>query len=631
MLKMGKKIVKGKLCFFVLLLSVCTAPLVFAKLTLESVYPNQGVLGQDFEVTLKGTGFDDNTRLSMGMDVGNIKAIIGSVDTPGFANDVTVDAGKAYVADGSSGLQIVDISSVDIPKIIGSVDTPGHAYRAAVSGDRVYLADGSAGFHVIDIGSAIPKIVGTFNTDGNVLDLAVDGQFAYVADDTGGLIVADISNETSPQHLATLNTEGRAVGIALREGKAYVSVNNGEHLIVDIQAPQTPVVLDTVKFSCTSTSAESIYNKGITVTDDGFYIADRACGLQVASEVPSFSVLKSVDTPGDAQDVAIDGAFAYVADGKSGLQIINIDPTDGSQIIGTVDTPGMAKGVAVEGDKAYVADGAYGLQVIDVSEPSISQTIATIKLFSIFFSQVLSSANSLIYTANGGGLKIIDISDPVQPQISNVFNMPFGYTPNDLKIVGDKAFIPSGEKGLLVVDISDPAKMEQLFLVETVDSAYGVAIDNNVAYVADGDAGLQIIDFSVASSPEIIGSLDTPGWALSISVVGSTAYLAASYGGLLIIDVADPHQPKQIGQLNQSGSANHVVVQNGKVYVAGGSGGLHVFGPGSFDEQIQRPFGVVHLGLGVLESILGFFKPGLANGPCPIEIFGSFEVAPGCF
>jgi hypothetical protein len=71
----------------------------------ESVYPNQGVLGEGLSVTLKGTGFDENTRVST-LDVGN-----KSVNTAGSANGITVVGDTAYVVDGNNGFQIIDISS----------------------------------------------------------------------------------------------------------------------------------------------------------------------------------------------------------------------------------------------------------------------------------------------------------------------------------------------------------------------------------------------------------------------------------------------------------------------------------------------------------------------------------------
>ena len=40
---------------------------------------------------------------------------------------VTVVGTTAYVADGDSGLQVIDVSNPASPQIIGSVDTPGYA------------------------------------------------------------------------------------------------------------------------------------------------------------------------------------------------------------------------------------------------------------------------------------------------------------------------------------------------------------------------------------------------------------------------------------------------------------------------------------------------------------------------
>jgi len=58
--------------------------------------------------------------------------IAGSVDTPDIASGVYVSGDYAYVADWTSGLQVVDMSDPTNPTIAGSVDTPGAAYGVCV-------------------------------------------------------------------------------------------------------------------------------------------------------------------------------------------------------------------------------------------------------------------------------------------------------------------------------------------------------------------------------------------------------------------------------------------------------------------------------------------------------------------
>ncbi|MDP6796866.1 MAG: hypothetical protein QGG33_03490, partial [Candidatus Krumholzibacteria bacterium] len=72
----------------------------------------------------------------------------------------------------------------------------------------------------------------------------------------------------------------------------------------------------------------------------------------------------SVDTPGTARSVAVSGNYAYVADGYSGLQIVDVSDPAAPLIIGSVDTPDTAFGVAVAGNYAYVADRYSGLQIV---------------------------------------------------------------------------------------------------------------------------------------------------------------------------------------------------------------------------------------------------------------------------
>ncbi|MDO9027212.1 MAG: hypothetical protein Q7U87_04955, partial [bacterium] len=70
---------------------------------------------------------------------------VGVYDTPGFAWAVAVSGNYAYVADGDSGLRIINISNPASPTETSCYDTPGCAYAVAVSGNYAYVADGDSG------------------------------------------------------------------------------------------------------------------------------------------------------------------------------------------------------------------------------------------------------------------------------------------------------------------------------------------------------------------------------------------------------------------------------------------------------------------------------------------------------
>lgn len=139
---------------------------------------------------------------------------------------------------------------------------------------------------------------------------------------------------------------------------------------------------------------------------------------------------------------------------------------------------------------------------------------------------------------------------------------------NDLKVVGERAYLVLGRAGLVIVDVSQPETPEKIGAFDTAGHASGIAVSGQYAFVADGRAGLRIIDIADPSSPREISAYDTPGYAGDVDVVGSRAYLADGNSGLLIVDIGDENFPRLSGRLPIDGSARKVAVQDNYAYLA---------------------------------------------------------------
>src|SRR4029077_7216232 len=71
-------------------------------------------------------------------------AVAGRVTVAG-GSDLTVSGTRAYVAAGTAGLQIVDVTTPTAPRVLGTVNTPGNAHAVAVgSAGYAYVADETA-------------------------------------------------------------------------------------------------------------------------------------------------------------------------------------------------------------------------------------------------------------------------------------------------------------------------------------------------------------------------------------------------------------------------------------------------------------------------------------------------------
>lgn len=295
---------------------------------------------------------------------------VGSLDTAGTAEAVAVSGNYAYVADGYSGLRIIDVSNPTSPSETGYYNTTGYAFDVAVSGNYAYVADGSKGLRIINVANpAAPSESGFYDTPGSARGIALAENLACIADSDGGLQIINIASPGSPYLVGSLPTPGSAYGVALSSIYAFVADATGGLTIVNISNPASPV--QTGNFNTSGQAyAAGLYNQYVCV-------ADYSEGLRVIDvSTPSAPVEAGFYNPAVVKyyrDVAILGRFALIASdansegGTNGLRVIDLSDPALPEEAGYCDTSGDPRGVTVQGKYAYLAEYTRGLRIIDIS------------------------------------------------------------------------------------------------------------------------------------------------------------------------------------------------------------------------------------------------------------------------
>ena len=151
---------------------------------------------------------------------------ISFIDTPGYAREVLVFSGRAYVADSKSGLRILDVSDPAAPREIGHYLPPGPKVDIRgvdVVGRFAYLAAGYAGLFVVDISHpANPRGLPRSGGPRSARTVVISGSYAYTGDHVG-VQVFDVSNPSSLREVASYKTPSHVGDIWVAEGKAYVA------------------------------------------------------------------------------------------------------------------------------------------------------------------------------------------------------------------------------------------------------------------------------------------------------------------------------------------------------------------------------------------------------------------------
>lgn len=530
----------------------------------------------------------------------------------GYAWDVKLFGSRVFIADGGAGLQIVDISNPKSPTKKGCFDTPGSAYdidifqRTMNNTTYIYaaVADETSGLEIIDVTNpnctcpcpsgtnpSCPILVGSVDTPGRAIGVVVSGNYAYVADDTNGLVIVDISDVTKPKIVGTYDTPQNAYSVAFssKDNLVYIADGNRDVIVVDVSDPTKPVYKG--YFGCCDVEGDCFAND---VALDGSYafVVDPAYGLHVlnAANASKLSEVYVFNSPAYTYGVQYQG-YAYVTAGSAGLRVIefpnyNVPPipnyTDPREA-GFFDTPGYAYAVQISWPYAYVADGDRGLRVVNVSNPAAPHEVAY--LDTPGEARDIALYNGFAYVADKNqGVRVIDVRNPENPVETS--SPPFNSECKDARAVfsgGGYIYVADGTCGLRMFDAAAPEHNTSL---ETVGEAMDVVVSNSYAYVAAGSGGgLQIVRVTISTTtnpPTLtltpVGSYDSDGSASAADITSTTLFLADGANGVRMFDVSDPANPVERGFFDTRGSAGNLKVVLNAIFVADGDGGLQILG-----------------------------------------------------
>jgi hypothetical protein len=358
------------------------------------------------------------------LDVINISSptnpvVIGSiaVDAGGAVKGVALSGGRAYVADGTSGLRVYDLGTTPslrsevqddfasthlattgtlsvvtgadmptntarfqivngadptLPRIIGELATtlPAAGFFDVAINDAATLAVtamGGAGIWVIDITNrAAPFVRGSYDTPGIAYAVAVNGtgSLAYVADGSGGIKILSLANPSAPALAGSLAVSGIQRDIAVQGAVAYLADQMGRLVTIDVATPSAPRQLGAVALG------RYVFNVAVEGTRAIVHSANSTAYVDVvdvaspATPVTLGSV--AVDAAGAIKGIALAGGRAYVAASSQGVKVYDLATPSAPRLSASAETVGDAMDITVEGGTASVADSTSTVSIIDL-------------------------------------------------------------------------------------------------------------------------------------------------------------------------------------------------------------------------------------------------------------------------
>ncbi|HTE19752.1 MAG TPA: hypothetical protein VK689_15405, partial [Armatimonadota bacterium] len=291
--------------------------------------------------------------------------------------------------------------------------------------------------------------------------------------------------------------------------------------------------------------SERIVTAPVSPLGQRFYMNTKYCTSVAAPSTMTIDPSRTQIPANQEQQIHPLYNYLYVTDKHEGLVVVGPVTTlfDGNPTnnflkrAATWNPNGLLKGannIQVAGNYAYITCDS-GLVIVNIDDPKKPKLAAHIGEPALRKPTSVAIQFRYAFVTDADGLKVLDVTFPEKAKAVPGATVPFHHA-KDVYVSRTYAYVAAGEQGLGIVDVENPEqpKLDQLFNAggEMNDAhAVKVAMTNNsmFAYVADGKNGLRVVQlaspgdtpgiygYSPRPSPQLIATFETAGPALAVS------------------------------------------------------------------------------------------------------------------
>ncbi len=219
----------------------------------------------------------------------------------------------------------------------------------------------------------------TWNPNGvlnGASNITIAGTYAYITTERGAVVVVNISDPASPRLVAELSGFKAPGAVAVQFRYAFVVDGDGLK-VIDITLPEKPRVIESAVVKIAG--AKNLY-----VARTYAYVAAGAEGLVIVDiekpDKPKLDLAFNAEGKiNDAHDVKVgmtnNSLFAYIADGKNGLRVVQLmSPEDNPNIFGFSPKPGprLVATFPIKGEALALSKGIDRDRAVDESGNQLS-------------------------------------------------------------------------------------------------------------------------------------------------------------------------------------------------------------------------------------------------------------------
>ncbi|MFU8843905.1 MAG: T9SS type A sorting domain-containing protein [Bacteroidales bacterium] len=440
---------------------------------------------------------------------------------------------------------LIDFDSLNMSYAGGWSLGQSFSIASSPTGDTVFIGSG-AGVIIMDASDPYnPVKLSEVNARGLVdaIFYPAQEQRLYLAAYFSGLEVWDLSDISSPHKLSRIGTSGLPRGgvyvppsdLPGNSHAFLVTVANGID-VFEVDAAGTPLYINNQNFTGIS---NLVWNS--CGTGDMLFLAAGNGGTHAIDISVPAALSQAFSIAGNSTSLKAMNNQLFIVNYAYGLWIYNYSSLPAT-LTGQLPVNGFPYRVSLANNYAYIANSTTnsggGINIIDASNPSEPTQIADYPGYQTY---VAGNSTAVFSTGGTEGCLMLDVTDPEDPLFAKAFPLPL--STNDIAVKGNYAY--TGNNGFRVFDISDKSKPVQVGYHET--SGDLVKVSGNLAVFCPKSMGannkVNFMDISDPQNPQYISHYNAPVMTYDLDLKSHYAYVATWWGGIRVIDFSEPQNP----------------------------------------------------------------------------------------
>lgn len=243
---------------------------------------------------------------------------------------------------------------------------------------------------------------------------------------------------------------------------------------------------------------------------------------------PDFNTLNTVTPDGAFYNYSFDGTFlwlpwslqlpnpgvlsmtsgdgvAYVSHLSGAVDILlSVSTLGRPRLLGTYQASAPVTSIQILSGVAYLAGRDGGLEIVDVRNPLIPVQLGVLNTSPL--ANLTVSGSHLYATSSTNSLIIMDVSDPVAPQVTAVQTLHG--QPLALSVRGNRAAIALGSAGAAIFDVSDPSF--PILVGNLTGQILALDMDGRHLYAVGSDSGFSVWDLGSQAARNLDFSPQSP-------------------------------------------------------------------------------------------------------------------------